>query len=249
MALIAGASPYSLSFTPGCLTFDVLRKKMPIRAVIFDLDQTLLDRTESLSEFLRWQTEGILKADLESPSDFVSRFIELDNNGRVCKDEVYQRLIEEFKIMEWKMEELLSVYENCFCAFCVSRAGAEQAILELSRDYRLGLISNGKTPFQERNFRSLGYSDLFDSVVVSDAAGMRKPDTEIFHPGCSELDVSPGEAVFVGDSPTADIQGARNAGLKTIFVPTELFPTCDDFDETCGDLATLPVIVNNLTVR
>ena len=50
------------------------------RAVIFDLDQTLLDRTTSLLEFLRWQTEGMLKPDLKSPSDFISRFVELDNN-------------------------------------------------------------------------------------------------------------------------------------------------------------------------
>lgn len=219
---------------------------MPIRAVIFDLDQTLLDRTASLLAFLTWQTEGVLKHDLENSADFISRFVALDDHGRVWKDQVYRQLIEEFDLKHWKMEELLSVYETCFCASCIPRLGADQAIQELAENYCLGLISNGKTPFQERNFRALGYSDVFDCVIVSEAVGLRKPDARIYHLGCSELEVSPEEAVFVGDSPTADIRGAREAGLKTIFVPTELNPICQDADMTCGDLSELPGAITKL---
>ncbi len=188
----------------------------------------------------------MLRTDLENPADFISRFIELDNNGRVWKDEVYRQLIEEFGIKNWKMEELLSVYETCFCASCVPRLGADQAIQELAENYCLGLISNGKTPFQERNFRALGYSDVFDCVIVSEAVGLRKPDARIFHLGCSELGVSPEEAVFVGDSPAADIRGAREAGLKTIFVPTEMNPACEDADLTCEGLSALPAAISKL---
>ena len=96
---------------------------MPTRAVIFDLDQTLLDRNASLLEFLRWQVTGMLKPNLDDPDAFISRFLELDNNGHVWKDEVYRQLIEEFELASWGMEELLSVYESRFGAFCVSRPG------------------------------------------------------------------------------------------------------------------------------
>ena len=219
---------------------------MPIRAVIFDLDQTLLDRATSLLEFLRWQVEGMLKPDLENPADFVSRFVELDNNGRVWKDEVYQRLIEEFDIENWKVEELLSVYVSCFCAFCVPRLGVDRAIQELAENYSLGLISNGKTPFQERNFRALGISELFGSIIVSEAVGVKKPDPKIFLLGCSDLNVYPEEAVFVGDNPDADIKGAQQAGLKTIFVPSEFYPNCENADKTCEDLSTLPSLIIEL---
>ena len=188
----------------------------------------------------------MLKPDLESPSEFISRFVELDNHGRVWKDVVYERLIEEFDINGWKTEELLAVYENCFCAFCVPRMGVDQAIAELAEGYSLGLISNGKTPFQERNFRALGFSSSFDSIIVSEAIGLRKPDPEIFHLGCSELNVDPKETVFVGDSPVADILGAREAGLATIFVPTELNLSCKDADETCEDLSLLPDVIAKL---
>ncbi|MCB1231520.1 MAG: HAD family hydrolase [Verrucomicrobiae bacterium] len=219
---------------------------MPVRAVIFDLDQTLLDRSASLLEFLRWQSEGMLRSDLENPADFVSRFLELDDNGRVWKDEVYRRLIEEFDIGRWRMEELLAVYESCFCGFCVSRTGVEQAIQELAANYRLGLISNGKTPFQERNFRALGYAEVFDSILVSEAVGLRKPDARIFRLGCSELEVAPDEAVYVGDNPIADIKGAREAGLRTIFVPVDSDTVCEEADATCNEMGALPDLISKL---
>ena len=73
--------------------------------------QTHLDRETSLSEFLRWQTTGMLRPDLEDPGGFIARFVELDDNGRVRKDVVYQRLIEEFDLKNWSMEELLSDYK------------------------------------------------------------------------------------------------------------------------------------------
>lgn len=219
---------------------------MPIRAVIFDLDQTLLDRKASLAAFLKWQAEDMLELDLGNASDFISRFMELDDNGRVWKDKVYQQLVAEFGIKAWTTEELLSDYENYFCAYCVPRLGVNHAISKLAKNYRLGLISNGKTPFQEQNFLALGFMDLFDSVIVSEAVGMRKPAAEIFHLGCSELEVRPEEAVFVGDSPVADIRGAKEAGLKTVFVPTELSPICEDANVTCDDLSSLPDVIRNM---
>lgn len=219
---------------------------MTIRAVIFDLDQTLLDRNASLSAFLLLQTSGMLKPDLQDPDGFVSRFVELDDNGRVWKDVVYRKLIEEFDLETWSMEELLAVYETRFCDFCVPRSDAEQAIRELSPNYRLGLISNGKTPFQERNFQALGFSESFGSVLVSEAVGVRKPDPVIFRMGCSELGVRPEEAVYVGDNPTADIKGAQEAGLKAVFLTTDLNPTCDHADATCSNLSKLPEIIGKL---
>jgi len=181
---------------------------------------------------------------LSNSEEFISRFVELDDHGRVWKDEVYQRLIDEFDIKDWKMEELLSVYENCFCTFCIPRLGVKKMIQELAKRYKLGLISNGKTPFQERNFRALGISDRFDSVLVSEAIGLRKPEAEIFHRGCSELGFNSAEAVYVGDNPIADIKGAQEAGLKTVFVPTMLNPLCEYADITCDNLANLPDIIN-----
>jgi putative hydrolase of the HAD superfamily len=218
-------------------------------AVIFDLDQTILDRQQSLVNFVTWQCRGMLRADIKDESSFIDRFIELDANGSVWKDVVYQALISEFSIQQWTVSELLSVYENCFCGFSVPKVGVAEAISEISKQHRIGLISNGMSPFQERNFRCLGFSSLFGSVIVSQAVGLRKPDSRIFMMSCQELEVLPSESIYVGDNPVADIQGAKDAGLQTIFIPSSLYPECSFSDATCTDMFHLPSIVDRLAAH
>lgn len=221
----------------------------PMDAVIFDLDQTLLDRERSLRNFISWQCHGMLKPYLANKMDFSTRFMELDANGTLWKDKVYAALIEEFSLKDWSVQELLRVYESCFCAFAVPRSGVIEAITQLSQQYQLGLISNGKSPFQERNFTALGIAPLFESVIVSQAVGLRKPDPEIFLLGCQELRVSPQRTIYVGDNPISDINGAINAGLHTIFVTTSLYPECKNAHGICSDLRKLPSIVKSLAGR
>ena len=217
-----------------------------IRAVIFDLDQTLLDRDASLLAFLQWQCRGMLRGQLPREDTFIARFLELDANGTVWKDRVYETLVEEFRISRWTSAELLASYELCFCGFSIAKAGAAEAIRRLSGHHTLGLISNGRSPFQERNFHGLGLPAAFRSVLVSGAIGLRKPDRRIFERSCRELGVLPSEAVFVGDDPSSDIRGAADAGLHTIFIPGRLHPACESASATCTDLTHLHRIVRQL---
>jgi putative hydrolase of the HAD superfamily len=110
-------------------------------AVIFDLDQTILDRQQSLVNFVTWQCRGMLRADIKDESSFIHRFIELDANGSVWKDVVYQALICEFSIQNWTVSELLSVYENCFCGFSVPKVGVAEAITEIAKQHCIGLMA------------------------------------------------------------------------------------------------------------
>lgn len=216
-----------------------------MKAVLFDLDQTLLDRSRSLQKFLEWQCRGMLRPYLSDQDAFIQRFLALDANGTVWKDRVYATLIAEFALNSWSATELLSVYENCFGGFCLPMAGAPEAVNQIASVARLGLISNGKSPFQERNFRALGFHSLFDSIIISEAVALRKPDARIFQLGCGELGVAPSETVFVGDNPIADIEGAKAAGLRTVFIPSELHPQCDAADQSCAELSLLPEIIRN----
>ena len=58
-------------------------------------------------------------------------------------------------------------------------------------------------------------------VVVSEEVGWRKPSGKIFEDALSKLQVQANEAVYIGDSPIEDIKGAKDAGLKTVFVPSQ----------------------------
>lgn len=65
-----------------------------MKSALFDLDDTLLDRTGSLRDFVLWQAKGMLRSDISDPNYFVA----LDQHGMVWKDKVYDSIIKEFNI-------------------------------------------------------------------------------------------------------------------------------------------------------
>ena len=104
----------------------------------------------------------------------------------------------------------------------------------------MAIVTNGKSPFQERNARALSEYVYFDSIFVSESIGMRKPDKAIFHLACETLDAEVRESIFIGDNPIADIKGAKQAGMKTVFVPRDDVQ-CADADSVVTNLFELPV--------
>jgi len=214
------------------------------KAVLFDLDETLLDRTASLRDFVGWQAHQLVSDSAYDPEDFISRFIALDDHGKVWKDSVYAQLIIEFQLQNTFIDELLDSYLKHFADFCMPTIGASEVISVLhAQGYKLGLVSNGKTLFQERNFEALGVSDLFETVVVSEAVGLRKPEAGIFELACRNLGVLPSECVFVGDNPIADIEGAKNCGMFTVFLPSPQHDVCIQADATCESLKDLLKVI------
>jgi len=202
----------------------------------------------SLASFVNWQVRGMLSGQVDEPDAFVQRFIDLDDKGRVWKDQVYRQLIEEFAIEHWTVEELLQSYTLSFCAFCVPRAGIRQALEYLrQRKIPMAIVSNGKAVFQERNARALAEFRFFDAIFVSEVVGIRKPDKAIFTLACGSLLADLNESVFIGDNPVADIEGAKQAGMKTIFVPLNSQDSrCEHADVVVENLAELPARLSEL---
>jgi putative hydrolase of the HAD superfamily len=96
---------------------------------------------------------------------------------------------------------------------------AKETLEQLRGKCKLGIVSNFAIP--ECVFRLLerhGLDVFFDVVVVSGAINRRKPSPEIFQKALGKLGVGASEAVFVGDTVDADIQGAKSVGMKTIFL-------------------------------
>jgi len=218
-----------------------------MKAVLFDLDETLLDRQASLVRFATHQAESLLTPGVTGT--FVDRFIALDSYGAVWKDKVYGTLVEELDL-NIPSHELLADYVDNFKAFCSAKPGAQEAVLRLhALGYKLGLVTNGRTPFQEQCFAALGLDHLFADIVVSEAVGHRKPDREIFMLACRNLHIEPTAAIFVGDNPVADIQGARAVGMYTIYIPGVFGPHCADADAVCDRFSELPRLVANARPR
>lgn len=97
----------------------------------------------------------------------------------------------------------------------------EDLLIKLSSEYKVALLSNAWLEAPRQILRDYGWGRWFDVMVVSYDVGIPKPDPRIFQHTLNLLGVEPHEAVMVGNSLHADINGATDAGLHAIWTDYE----------------------------
>jgi 2-haloacid dehalogenase len=110
--------------------------------------------------------------------------------------------------------------------------GAEEAVAQLSRKYRLFITSNGTASVQKGRMTSANLYRFFETVFVSQEIGHNKPSKAYFDAVFAAIPgFDPKKAIIVGDSLTSDIRGGINAGIATCWVnpahashPAEITP-------------------------
>jgi putative hydrolase of the HAD superfamily len=219
-----------------------------LKAVLFDLDGTLLDRDKSIEQFIAAQYDR-LDRELShiSKIDYANRFVELDCHGHVWKDKVYQALVAEFRIDEIGWQELLHDYETQFQFHCVPFPFLVEMLNKLKEQgYLLGIISNGRGEFQMRAISGLGIQDYFDVILISETEGIRKPQPDIFHRAVEKLGISSEDSFFVGDNPEADILGAKSAKMYTIWKRNSHWLEPESADAIIDELSEIPLLLDSL---
>jgi putative hydrolase of the HAD superfamily len=216
-----------------------------MKSVIFDLDGTLLDRDASVEQFISVQYDRLSEHLSHIPkSDYTARFIELDCHGHVWKDKVYQSLVSEFAVEGMSWQSLLEDYEMQFQFHCVPFQSLTEMLNELQKQgYLLGIITNGRSPFQARAIDGLGIRDYFDAILISEVEQVRKPQVEIFQRALDRLGVTALDSVFVGDHPEADIAGAKGAMMKTIWKRNSSWEEAKEADAIVNELNEIPSIL------
>jgi len=123
---------------------------------------------------------------------------------------------------EERIKTAVNVFFKSYLNALKLRPFAKSILQRLSQDYKLGLVSNFTyAPVIYAGLRKLRINGFFDVVVVSEAVGWRKPNPKIFQEALERLNVKADEAIYVGDTPMEDIQGAKNVGVKTVFIPSQ----------------------------
>ncbi len=192
-----------------------------VRAVLFDLDETLFNRTESLRLFLKGQGAKYPTLQSVSLSDLTDHFLLLDQRGRVKKDTVYRKLLEILGRPDDRLAAtLLHDYETNFWRFALPFPEMEGVLSALKQQsVKIAIVTNGQTHIQLRSILALNLDRVADAYLISEQEQVRKPDPVLFHRAATRLNVDIERSVFVGDSPEADIVGAHQTGMKTIWFP------------------------------
>ena len=215
-----------------------------MKAILFDLDETLLNRAASVKSYLQNQYSryDLRNIDYEV---YEARFVELDERGYADKLKVFGSLISEFSL-SCSAEELLKDFRVHAWRHCKTFDNAHEALAQLhERGFKLGIITNGTISSQAAKLRESGLGSLVDVALISEQEGVKKPDPVIFTRAANKLGIRVDECVFVGDNPIADIGGAHGVGMKTVWFrgyqswPTDLTVTPDYEIQSLAELLTI----------
>ncbi|MBD3922131.1 HAD-IA family hydrolase [Paenibacillus sp. PR3] len=215
------------------------------KAIIFDLDNTLLNY--SMCEWHAMRTAVQAHHLFQNDDIRWNEFWEAYCNSNAVhwmnfvRNAGIHHSIEEVLIRSFQdslaeyqgpnLEQLAQTYWDQFCHSCIMEDGAQSIIQYTSKHYKLGIISNGIGVAQRKRLAAGNILHQFDSIVVSDEIGIRKPKKEIFDLALNELHLSSDEVLYVGDSLSDDYNGARNARIDFCYynrkgqaIPNEIAP-------------------------
>ena len=218
-----------------------------IRAVLFDLDETLVDRTETMRRFLMGQYQRFAALQTRDCSEYIDLCLRYQENGYADKYEAYKLACSDFdppvlELANLLFEDFMGHYGRDPVLF----PKVLETLSILHKSYLIGLVSNGRAKGQTAKIETSGIARFFSSICISESVGSKKPDHEIFTKCLDDLSISPLEAVFVGDNPIADIEPAKSLGMRAIWRKNEFFPEPLSCDGVYSNIDELPELLNNV---
>jgi putative hydrolase of the HAD superfamily len=203
---------------------------MAITAILFDLDDTLFDHwactRAALADLVaRFPTLGRLPAgEVEAEHRRLLEALHLHVlAGRMTVDDArverFRRLLalagDAFQ--GGAAEEAAAAYRAAYVGHWRPVEGALELLAALHGRAATGVVTNNVAAEQRHKIAACGFGPFLDAVVISEEAGVTKPDPRIFGAALDRLGRPAGEAVMIGDAWDTDIAGARAAGIRPIW--------------------------------
>ncbi len=192
-----------------------------IRAIIFDLDNTLTDFMKMKRAAIDAAVDGMLDAGLKLPREVVAQKIYgvYDREGIEYQQVFDLFLKEELGAIDYKiLTSAIIAYRRARDSYLVLYPHVNWTLLELlKRGLKLAVVSDAPRLQAWMRLAQLQLQHLFDPVVAFEDTGERKPSPKPFERALQLLNVAPHEAIMVGDWPERDMVGASKLGIRTAF--------------------------------
>jgi putative hydrolase of the HAD superfamily len=194
---------------------------MKLRAVLFDLDDTLTDRAASLEVYVVNFLEAF-RTRLKPMDErlLLSQLSSVDRSGYNA-----QRSAEAVQLPIWRdapsVRELNAHWLEHFPSCAMPRRGALHTLRALrGAGFLLAVVTNGSGVSQRTKLQVTGLGALLNVIVISEEVEVKKPALKIFSQALSELGVAASECLFVGDNPRNDVLGALDSGMHAAWLKT-----------------------------
>ncbi len=211
-----------------------LASQKKYKVVFLDLDDTLWDFHANARLSLQdMYVDRNLSQFFENFDEFFTIYAkrnielwEMYGKGEITKEflmaERFRYPLARMGVDDMKLSEEIGIqYLEILPTKTTLIAHAKELLDYLYPKYPLTIISNGFVEVQYKKLRSADLEHYFAHIVLSESAKALKPDKQIFNYALQLNGAEAKDAIMIGDSYSADIMGAQNAGIDQIYLPLE----------------------------
>ena len=191
-----------------------------ISAVLFDLDNTLVNLSEALIRLYgHWYLTRPARNRPEDRAAFIEQMRDFDFLGYGTIPNIYRKMLSLWPGSFPSIDEAVRAHSSLMPQMVRPDARTEEMLKRFkSTGIPVGVVTNGDSMLQWGKLRRTGITDLVTVCVVSEEFGARKPDPSIFAHALELIGASPESTLFVGDNPVDDIVGADSVGMSTAWI-------------------------------
>ncbi len=200
-----------------------------IRAVLFDLDDTLVDHhhaSHAAIAGVRERFAELQAVELAALAAEHQRLLELLHHDVAmgartpaeARVERYRRLFEFVGADPRYCTAATELHRRLYQANRRAVDGALELVVHLRERLRIAVVTNNTVAEQTEKLAAFGFAPHVDLLVTSEEVGAAKPDPRIFRVALERLECEAHEAVMIGDAWHADVLGAAGAGIRALWL-------------------------------
>jgi putative hydrolase of the HAD superfamily len=190
-----------------------------IKAVLFDLDNTLIDFMRMKTESSHAAIQAMIDAGLPIKEEKARKILfNLFKQYGIEDQRIFQKFLEKtIKRIDYKiLSNGIAAYRRVQSGFLFPYPHVVSTLIKLKeKNLVLGIVSDAPRMRAWLRLAEMNLTHYFDVVVTLDDTGLLKPNKMPFEKALQKLKLKPEEILFVGDNPERDILGAKKAGMKT----------------------------------
>lgn len=196
---------------------------------VFDLYGTLVDVWTDESRPELWEGIALLLGDGEErASDVRAEYLSLCKEAKRGESHeinllsVFEKMLERRSVSTSVAQPLASEFRRLSMVRLKRFDGVREMLLDLkAAGGRVFLLSNAQSCFTIDELHATELYDIFDGILISSDAGVKKPDMRIFDIAFDRFSITAENSIYVGNDMRDDILGASGVGMRTVYIQTE----------------------------